>query len=56
MLDKCRETKTLACVELAKKNLVEWHGKGMKLNGATDMDIKFRTHVIVDNIYTAQNL
>ena len=52
MLDKPRTSKIIAHVELAKKTLVEWDGKGMKLNGVIDIDIMFEIHVIAHGIYS----
>ena len=52
MLNKAKATKTLGWVELAKKTLVEWDGRGMKINGVTGMEIKFGIHVIAHKIYS----
>ncbi len=53
MMDKSKKIKTLGQVEFAKKTLAKWDGKGIKLNGITDMEIKFRIHVIVHKIYSS---
>ena len=52
MLNKCRETKTLAQVKLTKKTLSKWDGKGMKLNSVSDMEFNFGIHVIAHKIYS----
>lgn len=56
MLDRLKMTKTLGQFELVKKNLVEWYGRGMKLNGVTDMEIKFGIHFISHKIYSSNQL
>lgn len=56
MLDRPKMTKTLARSELAKKTLAEWDDKGMKLNNVTNMETKFKFHVITHNIYNSSRL
>ena len=52
MLDKPKETKTMAQDELAK-TLVQWDGRGIKLNNVSNMGIKFNIHVIKHKIYSS---
>ena len=56
MLNKSMATKTLAQAELAKKTLVKWYVRGMKLNSVSDMEIKFVIHVIAHKIYSSSRL
>lgn len=56
MLDKAKVTKTLGRVELAKKTLTKWYGKGMKISGITNMKLKFRIHVIAQKIYSSSHI
>ena len=53
MLKISNITKTLARGESTKKNLVEWNGRGMKLNNVIDMEIEFEIHVISHKIYNS---
>ena len=48
MTSKANTTKTLGQVELSNKTLVNWDGKGMKLNGVSQMEIKFGICVMKD--------
>ena len=41
MLAKEKTTKTLSWVELEKKTLSEWDGRGMKINCVADMELMF---------------
>ena len=56
MLSKTKMTKTLSWVELEKKTLSEWNGRGMKINYVTDMELKFGIHVIMHKIYNLSRL
>lgn len=53
MIEKSKTTKTLGQVELKTLTLVEWDGRGMKLNNVTHMEIKFCIHVITHKIYSS---
>ena len=50
-LDRPKVTKNLPQAELTKKARAEWDGRGMKLNGVTNMEIKFSIHVIAHKMY-----
>ena len=52
MLDMPKATKSLPQVELAKKTRAEWDGRGMKLNGVTNMEMMFSIHVIAHKMYS----
>ena len=41
MLSKAKATKTLGWVELEKKTLAKWDGKGMKISSVIDVKLKF---------------
>ena len=56
ILNKEKTTKTLGWIELMKRNLFEWDGRGMKLNGVSNMEIKFNFHVISHKIYNSRSL
>ena len=51
MLTKEKITKTLSWVELEKKTLAKWDGRGMKISCVIDMKLKFGIHVIAHKIY-----
>ena len=53
MLTKAKMTKTLSWVELEKKTLVEWDGRGIKINYVIDMELKFGINVIALKIYSS---
>lgn len=53
MLDRPKATKNLPWVDLTKKTKAKWDGRGMKLNGVTNMEIKFSIHVITYKIYSS---
>lgn len=56
MLEKSKATKTLGWEKLAKLMLLEWDGRGMKLNNVFDMDINFFIHIIAHKIYSSRHL
>ena len=56
MLAKAKTTKTLGQVELEKKTLAEWGGRGMKISSVTDVELNFDMHVIAHNIYSSNCL
>ena len=56
MLTKAKVTKTLGQVELEKKTLAEWDGKGMKISNVTNEKLKFGIHVIAHKIYSSSHL
>ena len=53
MLNKVKTTETLGWVELTKWTLTKWDGRGMKLSGIIDMELKFGIHVISHKIYNS---
>ena len=53
MLAKAKTTKTLGQVELEKKTLAGWDGRGMKISSVTDVELKFGIHVIAHKIYSS---
>ena len=55
-LTKSKMTKTLSWVELEKKTLAKWDGRGMKISYVTDMELKFGIHVIARKIYNLRRL
>lgn len=56
MLNEAKKTKTLGWVELTKRTLDVWDGRGMKLNGVIHMELKFGIHVIAQKIYNSNRL
>ena len=56
MLAKAKMTKTIGLVELEKKNLDEWDGRGMKISIVTKMELKFYIHIIAHKIYRLSRL
>ena len=56
MLTKVKMTKTLSRDKLEKKTLAERDGRGMKINYAIDMELKFGIHVITHKIYSSRKL
>lgn len=53
---KAKMNKTLSWVELEKKTLAEWDGRGMEISRVTNMELKFDIHIIVHNIYISSRL
>ena len=53
MLAKVKSTKTLGWVELKKRTLAEWDGRGMKISSVTDPKLKFGIHIIAHKIYSS---
>ena len=53
MLTKAKTTKTLGRVELQKKPLAKWDGRGMKISSVTNAKLKFGIHIIADKIYSS---
>ena len=43
-------------MELEKKTLAKWDGKGMKISSVTDVGLKFGIHVIAHKIYNSSHL
>ena len=56
MLAKEKSTKTLGWVELEKKTLAKWDGRGMKIRCVTNPELKFGIHIIAHNIYSSIHL
>ena len=56
MLAKEKSTKILGWVELEKKTLAKWDGRGMKISSVIDAKLKFRIHVIAHKIYSLSHL
>ena len=56
MLAKAKMTKTLGQDELEKKILAEWDGKGMKISNVTNIELKFKIHIIAHKIYFLSRL
>ena len=56
MLAKAKTTKTLGRVELEKKTLAEWDGRGMKISNVTNEKLKFGIHVIAHKLYSSSHL
>ena len=54
MLKNANTSKNIGQVELTKRTLIELDGRGMKLNGVTNMEIKFDIHVISHKIYNIE--
>ena len=53
MLEKDKSTKTLSRVEVEKKTLAKWDGRGMKISCVIDMELKFGIHIIAHKIYSS---
>ena len=43
-------------MELEKKNLAEWDGRGIKINSVTNAELKFGIDVIPHKIYSSSHL
>ena len=43
-------------MELEKKTLAKWDGRGMKISSVTDAELKFGIHVIAHKIYFCSHL
>ena len=56
MLTKAKMTKTLSQVELEKKTLTKWDGRGMKISSVINMELKFSIHIIAHKIYNSSRL
>lgn len=56
MISKAKMTKTLGRVELEKKTLAEWDGRGMKISSVIYAELKFGIHVIMHKIYNSSCL
>ena len=56
MLEQTKMNKTLGRVELEKKNLAKWDGRGMKICSVTDMELNFGIHIIAHKIYNSSRL
>ena len=56
MLTKAKTAKTLSWVELERKSLFEWNGRGMKISCVADIELKFGIHVIYHKIYSSSHL
>ena len=56
MLEKEKMTKTLGQVELEKKTLANWDGRGMKISSVIDKELKFGIHIIAHKIYSSNKL
>ena len=55
MLAKAKSTKSLGQVELEKKTLAKWDGRGMKISCVTNLELKFGIHIIAHTIYNSSN-
>ena len=53
MLAKVKANKTLRQVELEKRTLAEWDGRGIKINTIIDLELKFGIHIIAHKIYSS---
>ena len=56
MLAKAKMTKTLGQLELEKKTLAEWYGRGIKIRSVINMELKFHIHIISHKIYSSTRL
>ena len=50
MLAKAKSTKILSRVELEKKTLAKWDGRGMKISCVIDLELKFGIHITAHKI------
>ncbi len=46
ILSKEKSTKTQGRHERQKKTLAEWEGRGLKISTISDMELRFKIHVI----------
>lgn len=53
MLENDKVTKNLPWAQLTNKTLSKWDGRGMKLNGVVDIEIKIWIHVVAHKIYSS---
>ena len=56
MFSKAKATKTLGQVELEKKTLAKWDGKGMKISSVINAELKFNIHMIAHKISSNSHL
>ena len=56
ILNKEKTTKTISQVELECKTVAKRDGRGMKISSVTDMELKFRIHVVAQTIYSSSHL
>ena len=56
ILAKAKTSKTLSRVELEKKTLAKWDGRGMKINCVADMELKLGIRIITHKIYSSSPL
>jgi hypothetical protein len=56
MLSKAKATKTLGQVELEKKTLSNWDGRGTKISSVKNVKSKFGIHVVAHKIYSSSHL
>lgn len=52
MLDRPKATKNISRAELTNKTGAEWDGHGMKLNGVSDVELKYAIHAIAHKMYS----
>ena len=50
MLAKEKSTKTLGQLELEKKTIAEWDGRGMKISCVVNLELNFGIHIISHKI------
>lgn len=53
MLDRPKVTKNIIRAKLSQKIGVEWDGRGLKLNGVTDLELKYAIHAIALKMYSS---
>lgn len=56
MLNKAKTTKTLGWDELQKLTLVEWDGRGLKLNNVSCVELRFGINVIAYKLYSSSRM
>ena len=56
MLSKAKARKTLGQDELQKKTLAKWDGRGLKINNAMDLELRFGIYIVAYKIYSSSRL
>ena len=56
MLTKAKTTKNLGQMELEKKTIAKWDGRGMKISSVIEAELKFKIYVIAHEIYSLIHL
>jgi hypothetical protein len=53
LIEKPKATKNIPRAELTEKTRAEWDGRGLKLNGVTNIELKFAIHALAHKMYSS---